>query len=165
MKAAAFVLAILAAAPALAQDLAFSEAATEACLADGAEPRESCPGRSAGACIEDTEGGYSTVSMGACIWAEYQYWDDRLNASYQELVARSEDADAENAASGLAIASQEQALREMQRAWIVFRDTACDFERSLWGGGTGAGPAGADCLMQETARQVFRLDDALGRGR
>ena len=50
------------------------------------------------------------------------------------------------------------ALREMQRAWIVFRDKACTYEASLWQGGTGRGPAAINCLMQQTARQALSLD-------
>ena len=142
----------------------FSPEATEACLAatgGSVWARMDCVGASAEVCIEDTEGGYSTVGMGACIWAEHEYWDARLNAAYGELLARPAEGDAENHEYQPNLPSMEDALREMQRAWIPFRDATCAYERSLWGGGTGGGPAAADCLMQETARQALRLESIL----
>ena len=45
----------------------------------------------------------------------------------------------------------------MRRAWIAFRDAACNYEATRWGGGTGAGPAAADCVMKLTARQALHL--------
>ena len=105
--------------------------------------------------MENTPGGYSTVGMGGCLSYELDYWDGLLNANYQAALARARQADRDNAGYG---PSQEQALRTMQRAWIPFRDGTCDFERSQWGGGTGQGPAGAECLMRVTAQQALYLD-------
>ncbi|MEL7183429.1 MAG: lysozyme inhibitor LprI family protein, partial [Pseudomonadota bacterium] len=67
---------------ALAQDLVFSPQATELCL-DSVAPiaQAQCVGHSADACMQDTVGGESTVGMGGCLWAEYEYWDARLNAA------------------------------------------------------------------------------------
>ena len=56
------------------------------------------------------------------------------------------------------------ALRAMQRAWIGFRDATCDYERSLWGGGTGGGPATAACLMRMTGEQTLYLERMMARG-
>jgi uncharacterized protein YecT (DUF1311 family) len=55
-----------------------------------------------------------------------------------------------------------QALRDMQRAWIGFRDATCAFERAYWGGGTGGGGTGGglaqvSCLMQMTGEQALYL--------
>jgi uncharacterized protein YecT (DUF1311 family) len=55
------------------------------------------------------------------------------------------------------------ALQEMQRAWIAFRDTTCQYEVTQWGGGTGSGPAFADCRMRTTARQALTLEDRLAQ--
>lgn len=142
------------AAPLAAQNLVFSPRATESCLLSGGG--ESCIGLSAEACMEDTPGGYSTVGMGGCLSMELTYWDDRLNASYQRALRRAGQSDQENAGFG---PSQKDALRDMQRAWIPFRDGRCDFERSQWGGGTGQGPAGAECLMRVTADQALYLEN------
>jgi uncharacterized protein YecT (DUF1311 family) len=153
MMKPAIVTLMLVASPLAAQDLVFSPAQTQACLRSGGG--EGCIGRSAEACIENTPGGYSTVAMGGCLSMELDYWDDLLNATYRRALARARKSDVDNAGFG---PSQQEALRQMQRAWIPFRDATCDFERSQWGGGTGQGPAGAECLMRVTAEQTFYLD-------
>ncbi|MFO6465978.1 lysozyme inhibitor LprI family protein [Jannaschia sp. KMU-145] len=152
-------LVVLLAAPAAAQDLSFSPAATEACLAAGAGP--ACIGVSANLCMTETPGGSSTVGTGGCLWAEAEYWDDRLNAAYGALRADARAVDAEMRDLGSAAPSQAEALREMQRAWMSFRDAGCAYEASLWGGGTGAGPASNGCWMLQTGRQALDLEDRL----
>ncbi|GGL87443.1 hypothetical protein GCM10011534_06770 [Pseudooceanicola nanhaiensis] len=148
-------LALTLAGPAAAQDLAFSPEATETCLArDGAD----CIGRSADACMEETSGGSSTPVMGACFEKELSWWDDRLNTVYGKAMEAAKTADA---AEGERPLTEQKALREMQRAWIAFRDAKCDWETVQWGGGTGAGPARLACLMQETGAQTRVLERRL----
>ncbi len=156
----AFLCLLLLAAPAAAQELVFSPRASEACLAGAPDPaaRLACAGRSAARCMADTPGGESTVGMGGCLSRELDLWDARLNAVYGQLMDEARRADADNAEYGGHAPSQAEALRDMQRAWIPFRDAKCAHARSLWGGGTGAGPAGVDCLMRTTAEQVIYLE-------
>ncbi|MEL7013069.1 MAG: lysozyme inhibitor LprI family protein [Pseudomonadota bacterium] len=151
-------LAVLAA-PAAAQDLVFSPAATEACLANTRDydARHQCVGASARQCMTDTPGGETTVGMGGCLSAELDYWDAQLNAAYGDVIAEARATDAEMAEIGATAASQEDALRAMQRAWIPFRDATCDYEYSQWGGGSGGGPAIAACLMRMTGEQTLYL--------
>jgi uncharacterized protein YecT (DUF1311 family) len=148
----------LLAGPAAAQDIGFSPAATEACLAAAGDApgREVCVGRSAEACAE-TPDGQTTVGMGFCYGAERDWWDARLNAAYGGLIRLEEAGDAELESLGSAAPRSAPALRAMQRAWIGFRDAACAWEVSQWGGGTGGGPAGAACGMEETGRQALAL--------
>lgn len=156
------LIAALAASPAAAQDLVFDISHTLACLdrAGGSrDAQEDCIGRSAEACMNATDMGSSTVGMGGCLDREYRYWDDRLNRSYQRLMAEERAFDAEYGDLPGA-ASRAEALRAMQRAWIPFRDATCDYERSWWGGGTGGGPATASCLMRMTGEQTLYLEDA-----
>lgn len=146
--------------PASAQDMVFSPSETETCLAGLGEGQdaEACVGESARVCMEINEGGYSTVGIGACLNRELEYWDARLNAAYHQVRKSAKATDAEMKEIGSSVASQADALRDMQRAWITFRDAACDYERSLWGGGTGGGPATVACHMQHTARQTMYLE-------
>jgi uncharacterized protein YecT (DUF1311 family) len=146
--------------PVAAQDLNFSPAGTEACLANAVEyeAKRACVGVSADQCMTNTPGGYSTYGMGGCLSAELEYWDAKLNAVYADVVAETRRSDAEMASLGANVASQEDALRAMQRAWITFRDATCDYEYSQWGGGTGGGPAIASCLMRMTGDQTLYLD-------
>lgn len=156
-------LAVLLAAPAAAQDIRFNITPTLACLGRAqtdAPGDPSCIGTAAEICMEVSDGGFSTVGMVACISRELDYWDARLNDSYQALRARhrADDADTANIPG---IPSMELALRDMQRAWIPFRDATCDYERSLWGGGTGGGPATAGCRMRLTGQQALYLEGQL----
>ena len=144
--------------PAGAQDVVFSMQATDACLDAGGSVLW-CAGRSASRCTEATPGGSSTVAMGACAEREWTAWDGRLNQAYAEAMAYAKRADADST-FGPRLG---EALREMQRAWIPYRDRACDYERAQWGGGTGGGPASLMCLARETARQTFVLRERLGQ--
>ncbi|MCB5198169.1 Uncharacterized conserved protein YecT, DUF1311 family [Loktanella sp. DSM 29012] len=155
-------LALSGATAATAQDLVYSNAATEACLATvtGLD-RLGCVGASAGACMVDTPGGDTTVGMGGCFDRERQFWDDALNEAYAALMVIYTESDAFAASEGMNLPVQSDALRDMQRAWIGYRDARCDFERAKWGGGTGGGPATIQCLMGLTAEQTFVLRDGM----
>ena len=160
---AALILALLAA-PAAAQEAPpFDPAPLLACL-EGGGTADDCAGLAANACMEG-EGGSSTVGMGFCLGAERDWWDGRLNDSYRQAMTRAQEADAELKELGSAAAPQAPALRDMQRAWIAFRDAACTHEATRWGGGTGAGPAAAQCALTLTARQAMHLDGLTRDGR
>ncbi|WP_405405674.1 lysozyme inhibitor LprI family protein [Paracoccus sp. Ld10] len=147
-------------APAMARDMpTFDPAPALNCLASDAAP-DSCAGLAANACMEG-QGGFSTVGMGFCLGAERDWWDDRLNVAYGEVLTRAKTQDAQ---PNTPDPHQAVALRDMQRAWIAFRDAACGYEAARWTGGTGAGPAAAQCLLILTARQANRLDGYLREG-
>ena len=148
--------------PAMAQDLAFSPEATEACLlqAEDRGTREACIGRSAEACYS-REGVYSNYAIGVCFGAEADYWDVRLNTAYTALIKTETTMLREMQSVGATVPDTVTALREMQRAWIPYRDAACWYEYTTWGGGSGGGPANAACLMQETGRQALALEARL----
>ena len=148
-----------------AQDLTFDPGPTVACLAQvdvSSSAALDCIGKAAEACMA-TPDGQTTVGMGYCLGAEWEWWDARLNATYGQLMAQHKAADAEMAGIGATVPSLVDALKAMQRAWIPFRDAACDYERATWGGGTGGGPATAGCLMVQTARQALALEARLGQ--
>lgn len=156
----AFTLAVCMLVPtyAAAQDLAFSTGSLEACL-EVSEFPENCIGEAAELCVNSTPGGYSTVAMGGCLNAEAIYWDGRLNAAYKKVRAQAKSNDKDRMEGA---PSEEIALRDMQRAWIKYRDDKCGYAASLWGGGTGAGPAHASCVMTETGRQALFLEAHIG---
>lgn len=150
----------VAASPVVAQDLVFSIAATEACLEEavGAAERRACIGSSARLCMDATPGGNSTLGMIGCLDQEAQYWDRRLNETYRVLRAQTRQVDAEAPDFAPSLAD---ALREMQRAWIIFRDTTCAYEVAQWGGGSGGGPARLGCLMRQSGAQSLYLEETL----
>ncbi|MFK7938934.1 MAG: lysozyme inhibitor LprI family protein [Roseovarius sp.] len=140
-------------APAMAQTLSFDITPTAACVAQGVG--QPCVGKAANQCMETSEGGYSTNGMSGCTAHELDWWDDRLNAVYTETQKRLTAADAEAPSYA---PPQRDALKDMQRAWIPFRDAKCEFVATEWMGGSGAGPATLWCLMDETARQALYLE-------
>lgn len=158
MRLAALVLSLAFAAPLSAQDLPFEPELIEACLED--DGGRDCIGLAASRCAA-TPDGRSTVGTGFCYGAERDWWDARLNRLYRSLMTQEEGRDAEMKEIGATVMEIAPALRDMQRAWMLFRDAACMYEYSQWGGGTGAGPAHAACMMQITAEQALALEDRL----
>lgn len=143
-----------------AQEVVYTPAATEACFAnivEGQNP-DTCIGVSALACMEANEGGMSTVGMGDCLNRELEYWDARLNDIYHRVRAAAKATDTEMEEIGASVASQADAMRDMQRAWIAYRDATCEYERTMWGGGTGGGPATVACHMKLTAEQALYFE-------
>ncbi len=144
-----------------AQDISFTMAPTQVCLAEAeGAARFDCVGTAAQYCMSKPSGG-STVGMGFCLGRELGEWDDRLNAAYAELRRVEQLVMDEAERMELRVPDTVLALREMQRAWIRFRDASCAYEFSTWGGGTGGGPANTACLLDLTGRQALRLEDRL----
>ena len=129
------------------------------CLAEKKQEfHETCIGLISGDCMENNDGGDTTVGMGFCMDAERIYWDAKLNSTYKELVTIERKNDLEAKSEGWNAPEKLPPLKEMQRQWIGYRDALCEYERSQWGGGTGGGPAILSCLAGETARQALLLE-------
>ena len=161
MKILAIILALLVSQSVQAQELVYSNDATWNCLATTSDrlPRMGCIGRSADACMQATPGGETTVGMGGCLDREFQFWDQVLNGAYSRYQERAAAMDAETTRIGGFAPPLATPLRDMQRAWIPFRDATCEYARAQWGGGTGGGPATIRCLMQMTGEQALALDE------
>lgn len=145
-----------------AQDVTYSDAATASCVdaAKDVDAKRMCIGDSAQACMAATGFGETTAGMGECTHNEVKYWDGALNANYKALLAQAKSADAEMQELGSSAAKQAPALQDMQRAWIAYRDATCKFVVSQWGGGSGAGPASVNCVLQLTGEQALYLGNA-----
>ena len=150
-------LAICLATPAAGEDLRFDATPTVSCLAESADQARECIGRAATACM-DQPGGDTTIGMGFCLDAELDLWDGKLNEVYQRLRA---DMTAQDAARTDPAISLAESLRDMQRAWIGYRDSRCGFETAQWHGGTGASPAFLGCTLLVTAEQTLYLQSLL----
>mgnify|MGYP002633165040 CR=1 FL=1 len=145
-----------------AQELNFDIGYTTDCLAvaHGEAGMKACIGKAADACMVNTPGGDSTYGMGGCLSAEADWWDGQLNVAYKALMKREKINDAENGAGAGGPQSAATALRDLQRAWIGFRDATCAYEYAQWGGGTGGGPASVGCFMRLTGEQALYLQTA-----
>lgn len=82
----------------------------------------------------------------ACMTAETQRQDERLNVVYRRM---------RNAAAP----SGRVQLRDMERAWIQMRDSYCAVDRAQAGGGTRAAVAFADCYLAETIERRVWLEN------
>lgn len=147
--------------PAQAQEVVFDPATIEQCLIGGGWTE--CVGQAANACMEQSENGYSTLIMVACLAEETDWWDRDLNATYRLILARDAALDANPDPDGMAPAMG-SAIRDVQRAWIAFREASCHYEMLRWQGGTGARLAGAGCTLQMTGEQALRLRSYLAEG-
>ncbi len=160
MKCALIVAALLLSTAVNAQDLQYSDQASQICVDQTATPdaKRACIGDSASACMDATSDGSTTIGMMQCLDFEHDYWDARLNRVYKQVRNDAKAQDAEMAEIGSSAPKTAPALLNMQRAWITYRDASCDFEQSLWGGGSGGGPAVLSCLMRMTGEQSIRLE-------
>lgn len=154
------LLSTMLAAPVAAQDVPFDADIVRTCLSTD-EPFD-CVGLAAYTCEAKSA---SNVGYGLCLGLELEVWDSELNRVYGALIGLTEANDAEMKELGSAVPPATPILRSAQRAWIAWRDAQCDYARSIFGGGTGGGPAATDCLMHLTAEQALRLDvDHAGQG-
>lgn len=129
----------------------FDPAAIDQCLAD--TPDASCAGAGIEACHAQVAENHPDVApvdreLG-CLDASRQAWDARLGRVYDQVVGLAAAQDAET----------EQALRQMERDWIAFRDARCAFDRLAFGGGTGGALEQPRCLRDEIARHSALLSD------
>jgi uncharacterized protein YecT (DUF1311 family) len=93
-------------------------------------------------CAKTPEGS-SNLGTADCFRVEWAIWDGLLNENYKALAADLDD-------------QQTTKLREMQRAWIAYRDTTCEFYWTKIGGSM-AVPMAAACGARETARRAMLL--------
>lgn len=123
------------------------KAAVEKCIAEKEKANttaETCVGVHANACLEKSDDS-STYGMMACSTKETDVWEERLNRDYQKLMKEMKTEDKER-------------LRDMQRAWIAFREKKCGFHQREQEG-TSVMPLNAYCYMEETGRQSLFLRD------
>jgi uncharacterized protein YecT (DUF1311 family) len=92
-------------------------------------------------CIEKNGSNLGTAD---CYRIETVIWDAILNDNYKELMQAIDDKGDQNK------------LKEMQRAWIAYRNTTCDFYWYKIHGSMSV-PMTAACQLRETARRAMLL--------
>lgn len=93
-------------------------------------------------CMERADG--YNIDMHACIAAEYERQDGRLNLAYKQLSNQLSD-------------DRKKQLLAAQRLWIQFRGTNCAFYADPDGGSL-ANLDGATCELETTARRAAELE-------
>jgi uncharacterized protein YecT (DUF1311 family) len=108
---------------------------------DGEGERECAFKLVADPCAEQAN---SNVGNANCYRMEASIWDALLNENYKDLMEAIDDR------------ADQDKLKEVQRAWIKYRETTCDF---YWFKihGTMAVPMTAACQLRENARRALLL--------
>jgi len=118
---------------------------------------DSCIGLISDKCLEGTM--ETTVDSLRCDGKETAVWDGRLNTTYKALRQIYQQNDAEMSEyDGFNRANE---LREVQRAWIVWRDAKCDFAYGEFRGGTIGKLVASDCEKALTAERALELEELL----
>jgi uncharacterized protein YecT (DUF1311 family) len=112
-----------------------------AALAANAEPASERYGAEYQTCRDG-----STHDIVACVTKLYKKWDARLNAAYQKLLKRQEDA------------KSREALVRAQRSWLKYRDDNCGWYET--GEGTIRRIWGSECMRSMTAARALELEEA-----
>lgn len=94
------------------------------------------------------------MELTQCAYREWQVADAELNAVYPRVMAmlKAQDADLEPIYRG-----GPEALRDAQRAWIVFRDKTCEAEGFAMRGGSAEPMVVAGCLRTLTTERIGHL--------
>jgi uncharacterized protein YecT (DUF1311 family) len=87
--------------------------------------------------------------MNICSLYAYYVADAALNEQYQSLRSRLKEATARDK------------LTKAQRAWVIWRDANCDFESSIWDGGSFRPTALATCRKGMTAERTEQIRASL----
>ena len=150
----ALVLAVLAAAPADAQEPPPAEA-VRACIAAAErepEAERACVGVLALACVDaDPSAAQTPAAMAACYAAETAAWDEVMAATLADIVALSAMGDAAPAADQPAL------LDAAQTAWDGFRDADCAQVAGQSGDAAAQGVAASQCALERTAARALEL--------
>jgi uncharacterized protein YecT (DUF1311 family) len=88
------------------------------------------------------------AEINQCAGLSYQNADKKLNQVYQQLLPKLPK-------------SRQQKLISAQQAWIKFRDSSCEFERSAFAGGSIAPTIYAGCLEGLTKQRTQQLQEYL----
>lgn len=155
MKYLLIALTIALSLPASAQDFSIDAHLIDRCLGINDETPMRCVGRQADVCIERNGGGADMI-ISACREAEAEVWDGVLNRTYARVLEHAQAH--ESGDMGYEPEQLTDALRDMQHAWIAYRDATCGHALARAKPfGSGAGPEISNCTLRETARQVFQL--------
>lgn len=109
--------------------------------------------RNSGVSEQDVRDSYSacdsgvTRSMTICAMYGYKVEDLRLNDLYPVVLKNVKGT------------SAEKKLAKAQRAWLAFRNAACDYESDGWSGGTGHAMVEMSCMANLTRDRIKQLEE------
>ena len=103
----------------------------------------------------DCKNAVTQMDMNQCAYADWEAADAELNAAYKRAMTllKQWDADLPQGEQGGATA-----LKEAQRAWITFRDKACEVEGYAMKGGSAEPLLVYGCMRQLTEDRTGQLN-------
>lgn len=93
---------------------------------------------------ENCKNPQSQLAMNTCAAKDYERDDARLNKTYKELVGKLEK-------------DRRDKVKEVQIAWIKYRDLQCDFDSAGYEGGTMYSLVRSSCLSRMTKERTKDL--------
>lgn len=106
----------------------------------------------------DCESPQDQTSMNICAGRDYEAADAELNAQWAETLDAAKGLDADLTASGGdGRPGYEESLRKAQRAWIAYRDAACEYEGFDARGGSMEPMLVSGCLARLTRLRTLEL--------
>ena len=93
---------------------------------------------------ENCKNPQSQLAMNTCAAKDYERDDASLNKTYKDLVAKLEK-------------DRREKVKEIQIAWIKYRDLQCDFDSASYEGGTMYSLVRSSCLSQMTKQRTKDL--------
>lgn len=96
------------------------------------------------------------VEIAMCQRVVLAWWDAKLNENYKTRMEVQKTFDADNGG-----ADYQDRLRDMQRAWIPYRDAYCAYYAKSQPGGSGAITDELECLITETKSQALTVENPL----
>ncbi|MFM7334121.1 MAG: lysozyme inhibitor LprI family protein [Tabrizicola sp.] len=98
------------------------------------------------------------VDLNACAYRDWEEADGRLNAVYKQVVATYTQMDADLPKE---LGSGVETLRQAQRAWVTFRDKACEAEGFAMRGGSAEPLLVYGCMRVLTEERIGHLQGML----
>ena len=100
-------------------------------------------------CSFESDDGQSQLGLIDCADREVRVWEDRLNTTYEALMAK-------------ATPKLREGYRKMQRAWIAYRDARCAVEGAAETVNTDRkSNIIVSCMLDATSKQALILDNEL----
>lgn len=120
-------------------------AAIDQCIKDAKDNPYACLGRVEKPC-QDTEAGQTTYGAMLCAERETAVWSARAKVAADTITAKLEP-------------PRLKLFQAANGAWVSYRNAACEYEASIYLGGSLAKVVAADCVLRETADRALDLED------
>lgn len=132
----------------------------ERCVREQGQPGKVeaiCAGLITSACPDETG---TTVSIVACLDAEFRYWNKRMETAGARLsfLLKQEDGDADQ---DVYPANLEILVAGGQMRWLAFADQWCAYEHARFRGGSLGRVTSASCRNNKTAYRAIELEQAI----